>query len=84
MLKHQRLHRVGAIAPSHQDHQLQHLAPDHVTKRQDHDREHAAIRRSHTGRKHTSTPVTEFPNGTGHPEVRSPTDGPIDGLDEGA
>jgi hypothetical protein len=65
MPKHQHLHCVGAIAPRRQDSQLQHLAQDHVTNRQDHDRQRAAIRRSHSGRKRTSTPrdrVSELHN----------------------
>ena len=65
--QHEHLDRVGVPTASQQDHQLQCLPKNQVAERQDHDRQHDTIRRSHDGQSPTSTPVAEFPNGTGLP-----------------
>src|SRR5436190_13922959 len=65
MPQHEYLDRVGPLAPHHQDDQLEHLPKNQVPEREDHAAQHAASCRSHGTQKRTSTPMAEFPNGTG-------------------
>jgi hypothetical protein len=65
MPQYEHLDRVRTLASSSQDDQLQYLPKDQVTERQDHERKHAASRRSPSGQSRTSAPVALFSNATG-------------------
>src|SRR5437762_11641087 len=58
-------HQVAVLRRQVRRVDLEHLPKNQVPEREDHAAQHAASCRSHGTQKRTSTPMAEFPNGTG-------------------